>query len=111
MPRTGPGPTPSTTNEETPVAITTTEIHRRFPPPPGDPADPAHVRRAEISRLARCVATQILTVVPGSREQTLAITALEEAVMWAHAGIARRTPAGPWPLGAETSGVEEGPGL
>lgn len=28
-------------------------------------------------------------VVPGGREQALALTKIEEAVMWAHAGLAR----------------------
>ena len=35
-------------------------------------------------------ATLIKTTVPESREQSLAFTALEEAVFWANAGIARR---------------------
>lgn len=32
--------------------------------------------------------------VPAGREQSLAVTALEEAMMWANAGIARARPAG-----------------
>lgn len=41
--------------------------------------------RAEARGLARTIAH----VVPPSREQSLALTKLEEAVMWANAGIAR----------------------
>lgn len=37
----------------------------------------------------REVAEHINDVVPDSREKSLAITALEEAVMWANAGVAR----------------------
>lgn len=35
------------------------------------------------------VAIYLNAVVPDSREKSLAITALEEAVMWANAGVAR----------------------
>jgi len=35
------------------------------------------------------LATEFLTLVPPSRERSLALTKLEEAVMWANAGIAR----------------------
>jgi hypothetical protein len=36
------------------------------------------------------VATLILELTPASREQSLAITKLEEAVFWANASIARK---------------------
>jgi hypothetical protein len=36
------------------------------------------------------LAEMINSMVPESREQSLAITKLEEAIMWANAGIARR---------------------
>ena len=37
------------------------------------------------------VATQLVELTPASREQSLAITALEDAMMWANAAIARRS--------------------
>jgi hypothetical protein len=40
---------------------------------------------------ARSMALLIAGSVPESREQSLALTALEECVMWANAGIARRS--------------------
>lgn len=41
-------------------------------------------------RAMKIAATQVLGIVPPGREQSLAITALEEAMMWANAGIARK---------------------
>ena len=35
------------------------------------------------------LAAHIMDVVPDSREQSLALTNLEQAIMWANAGIAR----------------------
>jgi hypothetical protein len=40
---------------------------------------------------AKEYADAIVELVPTSREQALALTKLEECVMWANAGIARRT--------------------
>jgi hypothetical protein len=40
---------------------------------------------------ARRLAMRFAQYVPASREQSLALTKLEEAVMWANAGIARRS--------------------
>lgn len=40
---------------------------------------------------ARALALHMNLVVPNSREKPLAITKLEEAVMWANAGIARHS--------------------
>ena len=45
----------------------------------------------EIRGEARLFADCILSLTPESREQALAITKLEEAVMWANAAIARRS--------------------
>jgi hypothetical protein len=42
-----------------------------------------------IRRECRELAGTIMAVVPAGREQALAITKLEEAMMWANAGIAR----------------------
>lgn len=47
-------------------------------------------RYEEIRDKAHEFAMAILNRTPESREQSLAITALEEAVMWANAAIARR---------------------
>ena len=44
-----------------------------------------------IRNYAHTFALLINDVVPMSREQSLAITKLEEVVFWANAGIARRT--------------------
>ena len=54
-------------------------------PPKGDQPERYKLIRAEAKRLARVFDTQI----PASREQSLAMTKLEEAVMWANAAIAR----------------------
>lgn len=43
----------------------------------------------EIRRAARSLASLLITLTPESREQSLAITHLEEAVFWANASIAR----------------------
>lgn len=40
---------------------------------------------------ARALAGHIISVQPESRERSLAITKLEECIMWANAGIARNT--------------------
>lgn len=47
-------------------------------------------RYTMIREAAKEFAKLINNQVPESREQSLAFTALEEAVMWANAGIARR---------------------
>lgn len=45
----------------------------------------------ELRDAARDLAFQIVQSQPEGREQSLAITKLEEAIMWANAGIARNT--------------------
>lgn len=47
-------------------------------------------RYDRIRKLARALATDIDGMCPDSREKSLALTKLEEAVMWANASIARR---------------------
>jgi hypothetical protein len=47
-------------------------------------------RFGELRAHAHEFAGLIVELTPESREQSLAITALEEAVMWANAAIARR---------------------
>jgi hypothetical protein len=54
------------------------------PPKPGQ-AERYEAIRDEARRLALFIAD----TVPASREQSLALTKLEEAVFWANAGIAR----------------------
>jgi len=65
----------------------TLEIHKRFTyhPPKGDQAR----RYQEIRDEAKDLAGKIGVYCPESREKSLAITKLEEAVMWANASIAR----------------------
>lgn len=57
-------------------------------PPKGDQVERYGVLRAE----AHDFATRIVELTPESREQSLALTKLEEAVMFANAAIARREP-------------------
>ena len=47
-------------------------------------------RYVAIRDAARVLAESIVEKTPASREQSLAITALEECVFWANAAIARR---------------------
>lgn len=63
------------------------DLDRRFTyhPPHGDQATRYETLRGE----ARVVARAILVLTPKSREQSLALTKLEEAVFWANAAIAR----------------------
>lgn len=66
------------------------EIECRFTyhaPQPGQPEIYKQIRDK-----AKELAELINMTCPVSREQSLAFTAIEEAVMWANAGIARRTP-------------------
>jgi hypothetical protein len=63
------------------------DLSNRFTyhPPKGDQA----VRYSEIRRAALDLATMLNDVAPDSREKSLAITHLEDTVMWANAAIAR----------------------
>lgn len=72
------------------MAITPHEIDKRFAPPATDP-DRVAIKEA-ISGATRAVAMLIQQLVPGSREQSEAITHLEMAVSWAHMGVDRRPP-------------------
>ena len=47
-------------------------------------------RYNSLRSMAKAMAQHIIDLTPESREQSLAITKLEEAVMWANAAIARR---------------------
>lgn len=63
------------------------DIERRFTyhPPKGDQA----TRYSEIRRHAHDLARTVDDLAPDSREKSLAVTHLEDAVMWANAAIAR----------------------
>lgn len=49
-------------------------------------------RMARIRRVVGEAAREVTLLTPTSREQSLALTALEEVSMWANAAIARREP-------------------
>lgn len=63
------------------------EINKRFThhPPKNDQAE----RYQHIRDLASTLAKAMVSMTPTSREQSLALTKLEESVMWANAAIAR----------------------
>lgn len=63
-------------------------IRFTYHPPRGDQPD----RYVAIRNGAFDLARLIVGLCPKSREQSLALTAIENAVFWANAGIARRTP-------------------
>lgn len=66
------------------------DIEGRFTyhaPKPGQPEKYTAIRAK-----AKELAEMIVELVPESREQSLALTNLEQAVMWANAGIARHDP-------------------
>ncbi|WP_262702000.1 MULTISPECIES: DUF7681 family protein [Streptomyces] len=70
------------------MAINSSEIRRRFAPAKVDPERTEIKDR--ISAAAGTLAQLIHELVPGSREESEAITAVEHAVQWAHCGIDRR---------------------
>lgn len=55
------------------------------------PKDGQLAKYTDLRDSAKALAQKISEMVPESREQSLAITALEEAIFWANAGIARRS--------------------
>jgi hypothetical protein len=69
------------------MALDEQDLVRRFTyhPPSGDQPDRYEKIRGRGLDLARLVDG----LVPDGREKALAITAIEQAVMWANAGIAR----------------------
>lgn len=73
--------------QEQPATAISPELVRRFTyhPPKGDQVHRYESIRAE----GMTFATIISKLTPVSREQSLALTNLEQAVMWANAAIAR----------------------
>lgn len=65
-----------------------------YHPPFGDQPE----RYVAIRDEAKMLAVNILRMCPDSRERSLALTKLEEAVMWANAAIARNEVEGASPL-------------
>jgi hypothetical protein len=70
------------------MAVTQEELDNRFSyhAPKGDQPE----RYTKIRAKAKELAELIVELCPESREQSLAITRLEEVSMWANAAIARR---------------------
>ena len=64
------------------------DIRFTYHPPHGDQPE----RFSDLRATAKVLAEAIVAQTPASREQSLALTALEEAVFWANAAIARREP-------------------
>jgi hypothetical protein len=78
---------PGQESNKQPVGVSPEELALRFtyhPPKENQPA-----RYTGIRNRARELADLIVQYTPASREQSLALTKLEEAVMWANAAIAR----------------------
>lgn len=73
------------------MTLSQEEIDNRFTyhPPVGDQAQ----RYEHMRAVAKILAEDIVNNTPESREQSLALTALDEVVFWANAAIARREPA------------------
>lgn len=68
--------------------VTTEQIERNFKYHPPKPE--AALAFVSIREKAKELALLVEGVVPAGREQSLAVTNLEQAVMWANAGIARQ---------------------
>lgn len=67
--------------------MTQVDLNLRFDyhPPTGEQPE----RYTELRAEAKAFAAKVLELTPASREQSLAITAIEQALMWANASIAR----------------------
>lgn len=71
------------------MTVTNDELDTRFTyhtPKEGQPE-----KYQKLRAHAKDLAIMICNEVPDSREQSLALTKLEEAIFWANAGIARRS--------------------
>ena len=70
------------------MPITGDDLKRRFNyHPPDEPM--RSMAHTAIREALMAVAADIITQTPASREQSLAITKLEEAMFWANAALAR----------------------
>lgn len=69
------------------MPISKEEIAKRFTYHP--PKDEQPAKYSNIRAYAKCFAEAIVEQCPDGREQALALTKLEEVVMWANASIAR----------------------
>lgn len=72
------------------IKPTAEDLDNRFNyhPAKGDQPD----RYGLIRERCRKLAGDIVAITPVGREQSLALTSLEQAMFWANAGIARETP-------------------
>lgn len=70
------------------MPVTEAELETRFTyhAPHGDQT----TRYEQLRATAKALAADLVALTPESREQSLALTALEESVFWANAAIARR---------------------
>lgn len=68
--------------------VTPEEIELRFTY--HAPTEEQRVRYERLRAAARTYAAIVVDLTPYSREQSLALTAVEESSMWANAAIARR---------------------
>ncbi len=73
--------------------ITKEELANRFTY--HTPTEDQPERYTKLREMARIFAEHIVDLTPESREQSLALTNLEQTVMWANAAIARREDAPP----------------
>lgn len=72
------------------MPLTESELRNRFR---FHPAGPERGAQHQVVRDAMAKAAEVVvSYVPPGREQALALTKLEEAMMWANAGIARQPP-------------------
>lgn len=87
MPEPGAKAPPEAGSPNPSYKVDLAEMDKRFTyhAPKGDQP----VRYAEIRVVAKELATMMCSRVPPGRELSLAITNIEQAVMWANAGIAR----------------------
>ena len=76
-------------NKDKGPAFNDEELDRRFTYHQPQKGQPELYESLRIE--AKSLATLFNTIVPDSREKALALTHLEQAVMWANAGIARRS--------------------
>jgi hypothetical protein len=66
------------------------EIHRRFTYYPPSPERADATRSGYVRNSIGSAASELADLLPEGREKSLAITALEEAMFWSNAAIARQ---------------------